>query len=198
MKNKLVISFESFHNFLLGGRECIQNAAEVLVGLVDRDPRVYEKLITMYPDVSIPLLATLEKVGRGKIYSALLFDGSPGARRLLTLPYAQQKQNYDNPISIVVSDGKKKIVIQKKVSEMSPPELRIAIADDHVRTVTEQSKLISHMVTAPIRNMDRYTILPNGNVIFFENVEFTPPQLEDVYKRVMKASIKSLEKSGSR
>lgn len=178
------------------GREAILEAANIMVALVDQDPRIYEKILKQAPNISLNLLTTLEKVGRGQIYHALLFDSSPGARRLLALPFSQQKEHYEHPVKVVVVKGGKKIEVEKPIQQLSPAEVRVVFADDHVRTVTEQCKVVDQTL-APVKRSapaERYTILKNGNLLILANTEFTPSQLQEVYERVVGKAVKSLAK----
>ena len=191
---KQQLSIDGLIAALSRGRDAIQEAANIMVALVDRDPRIYEKIIKQAPTLSLNLLTTLEKVGRGQIYGALLFDSSPGARRLLTLPYSAQKEHYEKPLKVVSVKAGKKVVTEKTIAQLSPAEVRTAIADDHVRTVDEQSKLIEVEVEKPRQQAQRYTILKNGNLLILAQTEFTPSQLQDIYERVTAKAMQSLAK----
>ena len=180
------------------GRDAIQEAAEIMVALVDKDPRIYEKIVKQAPTISYNLLATLERVGRGQIYGALLFDSSPGARRLLAMPYGMQKEYYEKPLRVVSVQNGKKVVNEKTISQLTPAEVRTTIADDHIRNVEEQSKLVEVPVVKRGEPPERFTILPNGNLLILANTEFTPARLQEVYERVTAIAVRSLKtKPGS-
>jgi hypothetical protein len=191
---KSQITIDNLLEALARGRDAIKEASAIMVGLVDQDSRIYEKIIKQQPGLSLNLLATLEKVGRGVIYDALLFDSSPGARRLLTLPFSQQREYYEKPVKIVSIQGTKTIVTEKPIQQCTPKEIRTAFKDNGMRSVEEQCEAIkSESVALRSRPAQRYEILDNGDVIvFYAQTRFTAAQFEDIYERAKTKSIKSL------
>lgn len=174
------------------GRDGIELAAKILVYLVDRNDKTFEELVKADPSISYNLLGNLERVGRGQIYAALLFDSSPGARKLLTLPTSQQKKLYDEPVKIVrVVDGKN-IVEEKPIQQLSRHEANLLVDDaGHARTVEEQIKHISTPPTPSSKRAARYEII-GDRLRVLADTEFSMSNLEDILKRMKQKAIESL------
>jgi len=184
-----------FLEWLKKGKESIQKAAEILVSLVDKNPRVFAEIISK--DTSIPynLLGNLERVGRGQLYSALLYDSSPGARKLLALPPSQQRECYENPVKIVKMVGSKKVVEEKPIQQLSRHEANLLVDESgKLRSVEEQIKQLAQPQVTSSRKAERYEIKENGDVLVLSGSLFTPSQWEEIGKRAKDKAIKSLAK----
>ena len=191
---KTQITINGLLDALSRGRSAIKEAAQIMVGLSDNDPNIYSKIIEEEPNLSLNLLYTLERVGRNQLYDALLFDNSPGARRLLTMPFSKQKEYYESPVKVVsVQDGKT-VQVEKPIQQLTPQEVRIAFSDGGLRSATEQAEVAKQINTRrPMSPAQRYEILDDGTlVIHFAETAFTPSQLQDIYERVKNKAINSL------
>lgn len=194
---KSQITLDNFFEALSRSQDGMQEAAEIWVALVDLDPRTYEKAIKQNPRVSLNLLAAIEKVGRGQIHYALLFDSSPGARRLLTMPVGLQREYYEKPVKVVNLQDGKYIVTEKPIQGLSTKEVRTTFGDNGVRSVEEQREAIkSETVNLRSRPAQRYEILDDGGIIVVHYAEtrFTAAQWEDIYNRAKAKAINSLKK----
>jgi hypothetical protein len=193
---KTQISIDGLFDALSRGRDAIKEAAEIMVALADQDPRIYEKIIKSQPGISLNLLYTLERVGRGTLYDALLFDNSPGARRLLTMPFSQQKEYYEKPIKVVTMVSGKPTQSEKPIQQLTPQEVRVAFSDTGIRTEGEQVKVLEE-ISRPHKAQpaQRYEIMPDGTfIVHLPETAFTPSQLQDIYEQVKNKAMKSLGK----
>lgn len=177
------------------GRETIEQAAKRFVAFVDRQPRAYQILQEVDSRASHDMLRTVERIGRGQIYGALLFDSSPGARRLLTLPYSQQKEFYEKPVKVVQLHQGKKVEVEKPIQQLTPAEVRVVFAENKIREPQEQAKVLDQ-INAPKQPVraQRYDILPNGDLVVHESETcFSASDLEEIVERCRQKAIGSLK-----
>jgi hypothetical protein len=159
---------------------------------VDADPDAYAKIHKEYPMLSYDTLGILEKIGRGLIEPNLLFDTSPGARRLLGCPIAEQRKYVNEPLPVASIENGKTVVRPRRVQDMTGREARQAIGNSGVRTVDDQVQFIRDDAPAVMqRSAQRYQILDNGNILVGD-VEFTPGQWEDILTLAKMKALKSL------
>ncbi len=171
----------------------VENVAKMLVAMVDANPKIYDEIVKADPRISHNLLGNLERVGRGQTYGALLFDSSPGARKLLALPISQQKELYEKPVSIVRWANGKSIVEQKSIQQLSRQEANLLIDDgDRVRSIEEQIKYVNPAPAKVSHRAHRYEI-KDGKLRVFPETEFTMTELEEIITRMKAKSIESLE-----
>jgi hypothetical protein len=195
MKLQIKPTIESLLEALSRGRVAIKDAAAIMVSLVDADPRVYGKIIKEDPRISLNLLVTLEKVGRGVIYDALIFDSSPGARRLLALPYSKQKEYYENPIKIVQLQKGKPVQVEKQIFNLTPAEAKIVFNGNDLRPLNEQADILNQS-NKPVMRAEpaqRYDIDDDGAlIVHFSETKFTLSQLEEILESCKTKAIRSL------
>lgn len=89
---------QSFQNGMAAWRE----AGEILVELVEDDPRVYDAISEKYPTLTSPMLQTLEKIGRGLLLPTLAMDTSLGGTKLKSLPLSVQRRYDCEAIPVIV------------------------------------------------------------------------------------------------
>jgi hypothetical protein len=168
-------------------------AAKILVKLSDENPNTYAEITKAYPQISYDTLFTLERVGRGQMYPALLCDTSVAARRIALLPFNQQKEIYENPVKVVTFSKGKKVVAEKLVQQLNPREVNLVFDDKRVRSVDEQMVELEILTQKhKPQSAQRYEILEDGSVVFLANTTLSAAQLEDVAERAKTKSIKSL------
>jgi hypothetical protein len=192
---KSQITIDGLLEAISRGKEAVQEAGEIMAALADGDARIYEKIMEQHPNIPLHLLVTLEKVGRGVIYFELLFDSSPGARRLLAMPYSQQKKYYEQPIKIVeIRDGKK-VEIEMPIHQLSSKQVNIAFSATDYREPKEQAKIVQAPIIRRVEPAQRYEILDDGTfIVHFSETSFSPSQLQDIYERVKEKAVRSLKK----
>ena len=193
MKNEITktVTIADFVSALNRGEESIREAANILCRMVDSDPKTYEK-IYKETGISMNVLGNLERVGRGAMHYKLLFDTSPEAKYIASLPASHQNDVYENGVKVVtVVDGRANVKI-KSAQWLSVHESKVAFDKTHVRTVEEQIKVASQTAPKAIaRTAQRYTF-ENDKLIVFSNTVFTMSQLEDIMEKMKTAAIKSL------
>jgi hypothetical protein len=141
-----------FCELVKAGIESWKRAGKILCKLVDDDATVLGKILADHPYLTRETLESFERIGRKLLYPYLVVDSSPGARRLVGLPYGDQVRLYEGRIAVVTIT--KGITEQKfkRVFELTEAEARRVFNDDGLRTVQEQLHLLKKK---PKRNLVR-------------------------------------------
>lgn len=133
------VSVETFIVLVRSGIELWTRAGEMLVKLVDSNPNVYAEIIEKNQSITFEMLLAFERMGRRQIYPPLLMDTSPGAQRLLELPYDVQERFCKEPVEIVVGENGSVPVVEKRyIKELSKYEARLAFDERGARPIEEQ------------------------------------------------------------
>lgn len=177
---------EALRDLMRNVTERIIPVGKMIAQLVDAEGYdVYAKLQKENPRLSINTIVTIERVGRGRLLPELAFDSSPGARRLAAMPFEIQKAVYNQPVKLVKAEAGKLVLYEKPLSQIKDPqELRQAFADDRPRTIDEKRAIAAetkpYQIGARPKPAQRYEIRDNGNIVVYDESEFTPPQWEEI------------------
>lgn len=137
------ISVENFVILVKDGINAWSQAGEILVKLVEENPNVYTEIIRKTPTITFEMLLAFERMGRKQIYPPLLMDSSPGAKRLLELPYDVQERCCKDPVEVVIDASNGVPVTAKKyIKELSEYESRVLFSSSAVRTIGEQAEFV--------------------------------------------------------
>jgi len=189
-------TIKQFAEALQAGRDSIKIACNILCGLVDANPNAYRDIQKEHPEISSNLLANLERVGRGAMHEALLFDSSPAAKRIAMLPASQQKALYEGTVKVVSVANGKTYVDDKKVTQLSKQEVAVVFTpDNQVRKIDEQIKAIAKNPT-PVtlsRAAERF-VIEGDKITVLANTTFTAAQWEDIGNRAFGNALKQLAK----
>jgi hypothetical protein len=191
-----VPTIKQFAEALQAGRDSIKIACNILCALVDDNPNTYRDIQKQHPEISTNLLANLERVGRGAMNEALLFDSSPSAKRIALMPPGQQKALYEGTIKVVSVSNGKTYVDDKKVTQLSRQEVAVVFTpDNQVRNIDEQIKAIAvkHVSAIPAKSAERY-VIEGDKITVFANTTFTAAQWEDIGNRAFGNSLRELAK----
>lgn len=132
-------SIESFINMVREGISLWHRAGELLIKLVDDNPNIYSDIIQRNSGITFEMLLVFERIGRKQIYPPLLMDNSPGARRLLEMPYDVQERFSKEPVDVVVNGDMLAPSVEKRyVKELSASDAKIVFGTSRVRSVSEQ------------------------------------------------------------
>lgn len=120
---------KAIHHFAEQVRKGIDSwrtAGHALVEMAKTDPKIFEKIQAIYPNISTSTLETFMRIGRREIWPPLLADSSYGARRLLECNYDLQKEYAENPVEVAIEwRGEKIRSTKKRVSELTRSEVAI-------------------------------------------------------------------------
>lgn len=110
-------------------------AGEIIAREMDKNPDFIEQISDQYPDLPVNILYRFEQIGRKQVYPRLLLNDSPGARRLIKMPYALQVKYSDEPMALLTKSGDS---LKVEVRNLTPDQANQAFASDHIRTLAEQ------------------------------------------------------------
>jgi uncharacterized protein YejL (UPF0352 family) len=187
-------TINQFAAALQAGRDAIKKACDMLCLIVDANPNAYRDIQKEHPEISANLLANLERVGRGVMHEALLFDSSPAAKRIALLPASQQKALYEGTIKVVSVANGKTYVDDKKVTQLSKQEIAVVFTpDNQVRNTDEQLKAIATKptVVTPSRAAERF-VIEGDKITVLANTTFTAAQWEEIGERAFGNALKQL------
>ena len=133
---------EEFSTLITRGLEAWQRAGEVLCRLYDKDPTVLDQIVRDKPYLTSEILDRFLRVGRRQIFPELLVDGSPGAQRLMALPYDVQVQLHSTEIPVVVFSGGAPVTKNKRLGQLTKPEAERVFNEAGIRSVADQTRLL--------------------------------------------------------
>ena len=134
---------EEFCGLIQAGIEAWTRAGKLLCKLVDEDATVFAKILEARPYLTRDTLENFERIGRRQLYPYLAVDASPGARRLMTLPYEDQERLYNARVTVVVQGKGFTEQKFKRVFELTEAEARRVFDSERIRTAQEQIALLN-------------------------------------------------------
>lgn len=148
------------------GIDAWTKAGELLVAILEEDPTCFEKITGTFPEISTDMLQAFERIGRKEIYAPLLADSSPGARRLLEMPYALQETYCRKPIEVAVAwkNGHIKS-LKKRIGELSRAEVAIVFGRDEINSLDAQAWRLKE--ESKVLNPDPVTSVTTTEVGYF-------------------------------
>lgn len=153
------------------GIEAWVDAGKLLVKIVEADPEAFEKIYAGNPHLTTEILLSFERMGRGEIYPYLLVDGSPGARKLVGLPYASQVKLYNGTVEVVSKNADGFLTRRVKVRDLNSVQASRVFDSNRIRSPSEQQKMLSlHR---------RRSLLPNASSNGSEEETIEPCDLAD-------------------
>ena len=160
--------------------------------MFDANPNVFDEIIAADSRFNYNMLESMRKVGKGELFCELLFDPSMHARKLLPLPFAQQKKLYNEPVKVVRNINGKNTVEEKPLQKLSRHELTLVIDEEKGRARTVEEQIAFVAPPSPARRAERYEIKESGNVVVLAQSEFTPSQLQEIADRAKAKAMKTL------
>ena len=174
----------AFRDALSGARSNLLDAGKILVEMLDENENTFELLVSQ-KIATLPMLESLERVGRGQLDPALLTDVSPMAQRAVSqaLPIKEQKQILTGYVAIAVKDNGGFRVEQKRASETTAHEAARAVGEGRIRTPDEQIEIIKQQQANRQARSYRYEIR-GDRVIFHEECSFTWKELVELADKI--------------
>lgn len=180
-----------FQNALARGESAIREAAAMICVMVDADPKIYEK-IHKATGIHWNVIGNLERVGRGAMHYKLLFDTSPAASKIQMLPASKQEEVYERGVQVISEQGGKFVVETKKAHELTPQQVKVLFAPDHIRTIDEQMKeSVNKPKPKTSFEAQRYTI-QGDKLTVLSATTFTMAQIEEILNQMKSGEIKKL------
>lgn len=184
LTNTLQSKIESFRDALSGARQNLITAGKLLVEMLDENEDAFEILVAQKV-ATLPMLESLERVGRGQLDPALLTDVSPAAQRAIAkaLPPQAQKQLLTGFVPVAVQDNGGFKVEQMRMADLSQHQAARVIGDGVIRTVEAQCEIIKEQLATRAAHSLRYE-LRDGRIIFHEDTVFTWRELIELADKI--------------
>ncbi len=189
MRNVITRTFQSkidaFAESLSGARSNLLRAGQLLVEMLDENENTFELLISQKL-ANLPMLETLERVGRGQLDPALLTDVSYAAQRAISqaLPAKDQKRILTGYIPVAVKDnGGGFRIEQKRAGDLTAREAVVAIGDGTIRQPDAQIELQKQKDMDRQARSYRYEIR-NDRIIFHQEASFTWAELTELAEKI--------------
>lgn len=172
MSNDAIISNHDLHirNFaalIQKGVNAWADAGALLLKIKSEDPDILLKITDAFPNISMRLLELFLRIGQKKIYPYLLIDPSPGAQRLLSLPYLDQERIYKEGVEVLrVKNGLFSTELVR-IQKLDPFNLdRVFDSNNNrIRSIDEQKSLTEYEVV--ISKRDKPTLPKTMNLGYF-------------------------------
>lgn len=188
MKALITKSFQSkieaFTEALTGARSNLLRAGQLLVEMLEENEDTFELLVTQKV-ASLPMLESLERVGRGQLDPLLLTDTSPAAQRAISqaIPPKDQKRLLTGLIPVAIQDNGGIRIEQRRMDELNTWQAAQAIGDGKIRTAEEQIDVVRERIEARAARSLRYEIR-GDRVIFHEESSYTWKELEEIAAKI--------------
>jgi hypothetical protein len=163
---------EEFYATLQRGKEALEEAGRILVALIDEDASVKERIMEEHPEITEDVIETFERIGRRQLYYRLCLLEAPGIRALKRCPYSEQVRYMDEPIPMLLLNGKDSTdSLTVSVNALTPEQVRQVFGAHRVRTLAEQRAWLENQKSKPqpIAKREPYTI-GKGRITFHEPV----------------------------
>lgn len=118
-------------------------AGRLLNELVEEDPSVRQKIFARNPWMTKYVLGGFERIGRREIYPRLLLDSSPGARRLIRLPYDEQERLYCTVVEVAVINEGRVSTERKSLQSLTNNEADLVFGKNSIRPVEQQKRILT-------------------------------------------------------
>jgi hypothetical protein len=180
-----------FLQFLRQGVEMWVKAGEILVKLVEDDPKVFDLILQNDPHINARLLYKLEEIGRRRLHPLLALGGGAGCSALAKLPMSQQERYLKEPVALVVHTPQGKTdILQVRVQDMTPEQAKQVFDKDRVRTEGEQKAILMQAVSYAAGQKkqikDTPWVIRGGKVEFREGVRMGAAELAAILAQLTK------------
>ncbi len=184
-------TIKEFVDLFAKGKQNLVAAGEVYVHLLETVEGIQDTLVKTYPNIlSYKVLDAMERIGRKQILPQLLLDTSPGAGRLINLPYSDQVKYSEANVDVVVIREGKSFIERKPVRELTGAEAHRVFARNSMRDAKEQVEYISGGAPIKYRRMP-YTI-DGANVYFNSHVMLNLEDIEEIREKLKNPPLKGL------
>lgn len=169
---------KEFVGLVQSGIESWVKAGQLIVECVDEDPEFIDKLVDQVPGLSRKTVLNFDAIGRGKIEPKVLMSDSPGCRKLLRLPIAEQRRLMAEPVNLLINTESGWETLKVPVENLTTSQSRQVFADDRIRSESEQRSWLADMAAknSPTQHDDPYRVV-GRKLIVMEPCQLTAKQL---------------------
>jgi hypothetical protein len=157
------------------GRTFFEDAAKLLVKMLDEDPQVFDEILKLHRVswLNRDVLETFEALGRGQIALETIFLPRHVLQRLMQLPVEEQSKLATRPVAVYQGRRNGEVsVARKRLCELNRREARTVLGPNGARTVAEQVALVPAAKSGSSLGCFELTVL-NGKP-FLKKVAATP------------------------
>lgn len=185
MNNKIT----EFANLCQQGIDAWTKAGELLVELVEEDPKVFDKIIEFNPQMNAGILGKFESMGRKVLHPHLLLNESPGLDRLAEMPYSVQERFLSESIPLIVETDSGPDVLMVSVKNMTRGQAQQIFGKGRIRTEGEQKAWLVDQRSKKAKpagtNIPAWTIR-GGRVFFNEGATLSAGELATIITQLTK------------
>jgi hypothetical protein len=164
-------------------------AGEILVELVEDDPHVFDKIISVDPRMNAGILGRFEQMGRRVLHPQLLLSDAPGFERLSQMPYSVQERFINEPIPLVVQTGSGTDILLVSAKNLTSNQARQVFGKGRVRTEGEQKAWLMDQRARKAKpsgtNIPAWTIR-GGRAVFAEGATLSAGELAVIITQLSK------------
>lgn len=170
------------------GIECWQKAGELIVELMDEHDMTAADICERSPYLTEDVVRRFEQLGRKQIMPNLLVADYPAARHLVRLPYSEQKRAIDEPLDLLVLEGKTPTTLKVAVENLTPQQCR-QVFNGHIRSIGAQRAWLeerkAEQEVAPVIKQAHELYRVRGKrVVIMQPCELTARQLANIIAEI--------------
>lgn len=170
------------------GIECWKKAGELIVRLMDEHGLTSADICDRSKHLTEDIVRRFEQLGRKQIMPNLLVADYPAARHLARLPYSDQKRAIEEPLDLLVMDGKMPTTLKVAVENLTPQQCR-QVFNGHIRSIGAQRAWLEERraeqeVAPVIRQAHDLYRVRGKRVIFMQPCEMTARQLANIIAEI--------------
>lgn len=173
-------AIEDIFKLILQGVEAWVEAGKRVAAELEQDPDFADNFHEIHPQISVDYIYAFDRIGRIELHPMLAISDCPGAIRLRRLPYAAQEKYVNEPIAILIREGKGWTTLRTSVFNLTPEQARQVFAEDHIRTEAEQRAWIEDKSAKAIVQFDEPFRVSGRKLIVMQPCQLTAKQLATV------------------
>lgn len=152
---------ESLVAALNEGRASLQRAGEIIVILIDHDPKLKEVIATR-AGLDPNTMDALERIGRRQMVPALCFSDTPGVRALRFVAYSDQVRYATEAIPVLQANGETLLVL---ATDLSKAQVKQVFTKTRMRTLGEQKNYLIQRQPPVMGVAKAYVVKRNSLVV---------------------------------
>jgi hypothetical protein len=170
------------------GIECWYKAGEIIVQLVDEHDMTISDICDRSQYLTEDVVGRFEQLGRKQIMPKLLVADYPAAKYLVRLPYSEQKRALEEPLDLLVLEGKQPTTLKVSVENLTPQQCR-QVFNKNIRSVGAQRAWLEERKTkeemAPVvKRVHELYRVRGKRVVFMQPCELTSRQLANIIAEI--------------
>ena len=176
--------FTKFSAAFQKGLNGIQEAAEIYVAAIDKDPEIKKAFIKQFNHmITPPTWRSLELIGRKQVHPQLMLSGAANARYIKRLAYSdQEKILAGERYECLLPDGDRILVDLRTVDRKTADQI---FCFDHIRTISDQKLWLEQRIPKKVEaaKNPNYEIVHAGKTVrFLRPCVYTKKELEIIWR----------------